>query len=57
MKRLSSEWSLALVCVTLASCATTQALVEAPEEFWITVEKVLLALFQDTQDFLLMVGL
>jgi hypothetical protein len=46
-----------LVCVTLASCATTQALVEAPEEFWITVEKVLLALFQDTQDFLLMVGL
>lgn len=41
----------------LASCATTNVLVQAPEEFWQTIEKLLVALWDDVSTFLLVLGL
>jgi len=43
-----------LIC---AACATTNVLVQAPEEFWQTVEKLLLALWDDISTMLLVFGL
>lgn len=43
--------------VLFSACATTQALVEAPEEFWLTVEKLLLAIWQDVESTLLLLGI
>lgn len=40
-----------------AGCATTNVLVQAPEEFWMTVEKLLLAMWEDVTTFLLVIGL
>jgi hypothetical protein len=43
--------------VLFSACATTQALVEAPEEFWLTVEKLLWAIWQDVESTLLLLGI
>lgn len=40
-----------------AACATTNVLVQAPEEFWQTVEKLLLAIWDDISTVLLVFGL
>lgn len=40
-----------------ASCATTNVLVQAPEEFWATVEKLLRAMWDDIASVLLVLGL
>lgn len=50
----------AFVCVALfalASCATTNVLVQAPEEFWQTIEKLLVAIWDDVSTVLLVLGL
>lgn len=50
----------ALACVALfalASCATTNVLVQAPEEFWQTVEKLLMAMWDDVSTLLLVLGI
>jgi hypothetical protein len=41
----------------LAACATTQVLVEAPEAFWLTIERLILAVFEDVESVLLLLGL
>lgn len=49
-----------LLCVSaalLTACATTNVLVQAPEEFWATVEKLLMALWDDVASVLLFLGL
>lgn len=43
--------------LAFAGCATTNVLVQAPEEFWMTVEKLLLAMWEDVTTFLLVIGL
>ena len=43
--------------LAFAGCATTNVLVQAPEEFWMTVEKLLLAIWEDVTTFLLVLGL
>jgi hypothetical protein len=43
--------------LAFAGCATTNVLVQAPEEFWMTVEKLLLAMWEDVTTFLLVLGL
>lgn len=43
--------------VLFSACATTQALVEAPEEFWDTIAKLLVAIWQDVEATLLLLGL
>jgi hypothetical protein len=48
---------LVAVCLLLASCATTQVLVEAPEAFWLTIERLILAVFEDVESVLLLLGL
>lgn len=43
-------WLLALACLAillLTSCATYQAVTEAPAEFWITAEEIVLAVLAD----------
>lgn len=40
-----------------AGCATTNVLVQAPEEFWQTVEKLLAAMWDDVSTFLLVLGI
>lgn len=47
-------WAALLMC---AACATTNVLVQAPEEFWQTVEKLLLAIWDDISTVLLVFGL
>jgi hypothetical protein len=44
----------ALACCA-ASCATTQALADAPVEFWQTVEKLVVAVGQDLEALVLFV--
>lgn len=44
----------ALAC---AGCATTNVLVQAPEEFWQTLERLLAAMWDDVSTFLLVLGL
>jgi len=51
------EWVAVVVLLALASCATTNVLVQAPEEFWATVEKLLKAMWEDVSTFLLVLGL
>jgi len=41
----------------LASCATTNVLAKAPEEFWQTIEKLLVAIWDDVSTVLLVLGL
>jgi hypothetical protein len=41
----------------LTACATTQALIEAPEEFWATVERLLIAIWQDVESVIFLLGL
>ena len=48
---------LVAVCLLLASCATTQVLVEAPEAFWLTIERLIIAVFEDVESVLLLLGL
>jgi len=43
--------------LAFASCATTNVLVHAPEEFWATVEKLLKAMWDDVASVLLVLGL
>ena len=40
-----------------AGCATTNVLVQAPEEFWQTLERLLAAMWDDVSTFLLVLGL
>ena len=40
-----------------ASCATVKAVIEAPTEFWLTLERILSALWTDIQSALLLVGI
>lgn len=40
-----------------AGCATTRAVAEAPEEFWITVESIVAALWSDLESVLLVLGI
>lgn len=42
--------------LALSACATTEALLEAPEEFWITVEKLVFAVLQDLESLLALLG-
>lgn len=49
--------SVACAAVLATACATTQVLVEAPEAFWITIESIILALFDDAESLLLLFGL
>lgn len=46
-----------MALLALASCATTNVLVQAPEEFWATVEKLLKAMWEDVSTCLLFLGL
>jgi hypothetical protein len=48
---------LVAVCFLLAACATTQVLVEAPEAFWLTIERLIIAVFEDVESVLLLLGL
>lgn len=48
---------LTVAALLLTACATTQALFEAPEEFWWTVEKLLIAIWQDVESTLLLLGI
>lgn len=60
MKRLRRDAARAAALAALvlfSACATTQALVEAPEEFWLTVEKLLWAIWQDVESTLLLLGI
>lgn len=41
---------LVAACLGLTSCATYEAVTQAPEEFWITLEEILLALWTDVID-------
>lgn len=43
-----SAAAAAIACCA-ASCATTQALADAPVEFWLTVEKLVVAVGQDLE--------
>jgi ABC-type glycerol-3-phosphate transport system substrate-binding protein len=45
---------LVIACMLLAGCATTQALADAPVEFWQTAEKLVLAVGQDLETLLLL---
>lgn len=40
-----------------AGCATTNVLVQAPEEFWQTLDRLLAAIWDDVSTFLLVLGL
>lgn len=51
------EWVAVVALLALASCATTNVLVQAPEEFWATVEKLLKAMWDDVASVLLVLGL
>lgn len=51
------EWVAVVALLALASCATTNVLVQAPEEFWQTVEKLLVAMWDDVSTFLLVLGI
>lgn len=51
------EWVAVVALLALASCATTNVLVQAPEEFWATVEKLLKAMWEDVSTCLLFLGL
>ncbi len=58
MRRRRQRDLLAVVAMlAFASCATTNVLVHAPEEFWATVEKLLKALWDDVASVLLVLGL
>lgn len=58
MRRHRRRDLLAVVgMLALASCATTNVLVQAPEEFWATVEKLLKAMWDDVASVLLVLGL
>lgn len=48
---------LTVAALLLTACATTQALVEAPEEFWDTIAKLLVAIWQDVEATLLLLGI
>jgi hypothetical protein len=53
-KRSAGHWAAGLAIVVCASsCATTQALADAPVEFWQTAEKLVLAVGQDLETLLL----
>lgn len=56
-RRRRLEWVAVVALLTCASCATTNVLVQAPEEFWATVEKLLKAMWEDVSTFLLVLGL
>lgn len=43
----------AAIAACAASCATTQALADAPVEFWTTAEKLVVAVGQDLEALLL----
>ena len=43
--------------LSFAGCATTNVLVQAPEEFWQTLERLLAAMWDDVSTFLLVLGL
>ena len=43
--------------LAFAGCATTNVLVQAPEEFWQTLERLLAAMWDDVSTFLLVLGL
>lgn len=51
------EWVAVVALLACASCATTNVLVQAPEEFWATVEKLLRAMWDDVASVLLVLGL
>jgi len=51
-----SEFCVILSPLALSACATTEALLEAPEEFWITVEKLVFAVLQDLESLLALLG-
>jgi len=44
---------LVIACMLLAGCATTQALVDAPVEFWQTAERLVIAIGQDLEQIVL----
>lgn len=44
---------LVIACMLLAGCATTQALVDAPVEFWQTAERLVIAIGQDLEQLVL----
>lgn len=48
---------LAIAACAMASCATTNVLVQAPEEFWATIEKLLMAMWDDVSSLLILLGL
>ena len=41
----------------LSSCATSKAVAEAPVEFWLTLERIALAIGSDLESLLLIFGL
>ena len=43
--------------LAFAGCATTNVLVQAPEEIWQTLERLLAAMWDDVSTFLLVLGL
>lgn len=56
-KRRPRDALAVVALLACAGCATTNVLVQAPEEFWMTVEKLLLAIWEDVTTFLLVIGL
>jgi len=44
---LLAGFVLLLILVILSACQTASVLISAPEEFWITAEKIPLAVLQD----------
>lgn len=48
---------LALLFLLMASCATSEALLKAPEPFWDTVVEILQAVWRDIESVILLLGL
>ena len=51
-RRLKRTLLLSSAALLLSSCMTFEVLANAPEEFWLTVEKVPSAIFEDISSFL-----
>jgi hypothetical protein len=52
--RIAFAWPSCLLC---ASCATTEAIIDAPVEFWITLERIVMAMGTDLESVLWILGL
>lgn len=44
-------------CLLFASCATTEAIIDAPVEFWVTLERIVMAMGSDLESMLWILGL